>query len=76
MWWPFGHGWWFVGGLAWLFWIALVVGLIFFIKWVGQQNKARETKAGETPLDVLKMRYAKGEIEKEEFEQKKRDLGY
>ncbi len=76
MWWPFGHGWWFVGGFVWLFWVAIVVGLIFFIKWVGQQNKSRETKPGETPLDVLKMRYARGEINKEEFEQKKKDLGY
>jgi len=76
MWWPFGHGWWFLGGFIWLFWIAILVGLVYFIKWVARQNKPRETKTGETPLDVLKMRYARGEINKEEFEQKKKDLGY
>ena len=31
--------------------------------------------AGETPLDVLKMRYAKGEITKDEFERMKKDIG-
>jgi putative membrane protein len=75
MWWPFGHGWWFVGGFVWLVWIAIIIGLVFFIKWIVLQNKPKETRAGETPLDVLKMRYARGEINKEEFEQKKKDLG-
>jgi len=62
------------GGFMWIFWIAGVVGLIFLIKWIVQQSKAGEGKAEEGSLVILKKRYARGEINKEEFEEKKKDL--
>ncbi|MER3458966.1 MAG: SHOCT domain-containing protein, partial [Chloroflexota bacterium] len=31
--------------------------------------------SGQTPFDILKARYAKGEISKEQFEEMKRNLG-
>lgn len=34
----------------------------------------RESTESETSLDILKKRYAKGEVTKEEFEEMKRDL--
>jgi putative membrane protein len=61
------------GGFMWLFWIAVLVALFFFIKWLIQQKPGSQ-KPEENALEVLKKRYAKGEIDKEEFEQKKRDL--
>jgi putative membrane protein len=76
MWWRFGHFWWLWGGVMWLFWVAIVIGVVFFIKWLIQQNRPKEMKPSETPLEVLKMRYARGEINKDEFDQKKKDLGY
>jgi putative membrane protein len=64
---------WMFGGFMWLFWIAVLVALFFFIKWLIQQKPGSQ-KPEENALEVLKKRYAKGEIDKEEFEQKKRDL--
>lgn len=62
------------GGFMWIFWILVIVGLVFLIKWIVQQNKAGESKAVENSLEILKKRYARGEIDKHEFEQKKKDL--
>lgn len=62
------------GGFMWIFWIAIIVGLVFLIKWIIQQNKSVEQKHVENPLEILKKRYARGEINQEEFEQKKKDL--
>lgn len=62
------------GGFMWIFWIAIIVGLVFLIKWIVQQNKQVEQKLVENPIEILKNRYARGDISKEEFEQKKKDL--
>ena len=57
-------------------WIILliVIGLvIYFI--VQAQNKKSETPTqNESPMDILKRRYAKGEITREEYERMKKDL--
>ncbi len=54
-----------------LFWVALIVGIVLVVKWLmGQGGASREDSA----LDILKKRYARGEINKQEFEERKRDL--
>jgi len=63
----------FMGGFMWIFWIAIIVGIFFLVKWIVMQSRPGEQK-GENPLEILKKRYARGEIDKEEFEQKKKDL--
>ena len=71
MWW--GDHWMF-GGFFWIFWIGILVGLFFLIKWLVRQSRQGGISTGEDALEILKKRYAKGEIDKEEFEQKKKDL--
>jgi putative membrane protein len=56
------------------FCIAVIVGFVYFIKWIIAAGKGHETKTEETALDILKKRYAKGEITKEEFERIKQDI--
>lgn len=63
-------------GSMWIFWIILIVGLVFLIKWVFLQNQGGEIKIEENALKMLERRYVEGEIDKNEFEQKKKDLLY
>lgn len=62
------------GGLF-MFFFWLVV--ILFIIWLVRNNRSHfhHEYKDKTALDILKERYAKGEINKEEFEAKKKDLG-
>ncbi len=69
-------GWWGMGmgGLAMIiFWGLLIFAVAMAVRWVMQQSGSSSTRA-QTPLEILQARYARGEIEREEFEQKKRDL--
>lgn len=68
---------WGMGVGGWLFMIVFlafsVLGALYLIRLISEG--AKKGRAGETALDILKKRYAKGEIGKEEFEEKKKDLG-
>jgi len=76
-----GYGGWnnMMGGfglLGWipmlLFWILLILGVVALLRYLG--GSGRSSDKGRSPLDILKERYAKGEIDKKEFEQMKKDL--
>ncbi len=64
----------FMGVFMWIFWIAIIVGIIFLVKWIVMQSRPGGQQQGENSSEILKKRYARGEIDKEEFEQKKKDL--
>jgi putative membrane protein len=68
----FGMG--FGGGFMWLFWILLIVVIVWAVKAV-MESRNNPSEKRKSALDILRERYASGEIDKEEFEQKRKDLG-
>lgn len=58
-----------------IFWILLTIGIAFLVIWIVRRSGGAEvSNSGESSLEILKKRYARGEITKEEFEEKKRDI--
>lgn len=64
-----------MGYFGWMFMIVFWILLIFLIVWLVSLNRQpRRYDAREDALDVLKLRYAHGEITKKEYEAMRRDL--
>ena len=59
-----------------IFWVLVIVGLVFLIKWLIQASSSGKAaqQTGHRAVEILKERYARGEIDKAEFESMKRDL--
>jgi len=61
-----------------IFWVLIIVGVVFFIKWLVHSTKGHSNfsriESSSRALDILKERYARGEINKQEFDEKKKDL--
>lgn len=64
------HG--FGGGFMWLFWILIIVAIVFLFKAGGSDRSSDEKH--ETPLEILEKRFARGEIDEEEFRRRKKEL--
>ncbi len=81
--WLIGRGYELTGGLFWslrmwlvglavvVFWAALILGVLVLVRMLREQPA---TRVPESPLDILKRRYALGEITREQFEQMRQDL--
>ncbi len=65
---PFGGGWFMM--LIW--WVIIVAVIAVAIRWLSRQ-RGEQSEEG-SAIEILKKRYARGEISREEFEEKKRDL--
>ena len=61
-----------------LFWAVLIVALVLFIRWLitagGRGHQAVTGPGAESALDILKKRYARGEISKAEFQDMRQDF--
>jgi len=63
----------------WLGWLIIVIGIVLVVYVLtrlttGGQIRTQPVELHESPLDIVKRRYAKGEINKEQYQQMKKDL--
>lgn len=70
--WPCPMGYGSIGGIMMVLWIIVIGALIYWIIKMGSEGKFSSTEPN--ALEVLKQRYAKGEISKDEFESMKQTL--
>jgi putative membrane protein len=79
--WGWGGGWYgmIFGPLFMILVLALVIAVVvLLVRWLGGPSHwapPHYMPPGRTPLDILKERYARGEIDKQEFEERRRVLG-
>ena len=85
---PYGYGYggmmgpWMMGGfgiggmlLGVLFFALVIGGGVWLIQALPRGSGGASSPPSETPLEILKRRFASGEITKEQYEAMKRDLG-
>ncbi len=72
-----GWGWGFGGIFMILFWALIILGVAALVKWLAAGGGGGEQggSPASRPMDILKERYARGEITRDQFEQMRRDLG-
>lgn len=65
-------------GLGWmpmiLFWVVVIAGVVVAVRWWAPTRQNDRSLGSETALDILEKRYARGEIDQAEYEQKRQDL--
>jgi putative membrane protein len=75
----YGYGWSHMGsmgsmagmGLIWIFLLVLIVGAIWWGTQAGRRNPPNRSESAE---EILRKRYARGEIDKNEFDERMRSL--
>ena len=64
----------FGGGFMWLFWILMIAGIFFVFQTMTKGKSENSSSDKESPLEILKKRYARGEMEEEEYERRRKEL--
>ncbi|TCK18027.1 putative membrane protein [Thiogranum longum] len=66
-------GWGFGMGLGmWVFWIVLIIIIVAVVKVISQGSGL--PPQDKSPMEILKARYARGEIDEEEFNRRREEL--
>ncbi len=62
-----------------MWWVLIIVGIVVLVKWLlgpsSSPGGGSGSGSGSRALDILKERYARGEIDEQEYRKKKQDLG-
>lgn len=58
-----------------IFPLVIVGAIAFALGWRPQFTPRQTGQSGQTPADILKARFARGEINRDEYDQMRRDLG-
>jgi putative membrane protein len=66
----FGFGWIFM--ILWA--MLIIIGIVVLVKWISAPSAAEKHSGESRALNILKERYARGEIDEQEFQKKKHDL--
>ena len=63
--------------LMFVFWALIITGIILLIVWIVRRASypGRDLSRTDKAMEILKERYARGEINKEDFERMKKDIG-
>jgi len=70
---PMGFGW--MGGVFMLtFWGLIIIGIVWLVRYL-MSSRSCDIDHPDTPLEILKKQYAKGEIDKNAYEENKKDIG-
>lgn len=57
-----------------LFWAVVIVGIIALAKWIFSESGAKNASSLRSARQILDDRYARGEIDRDEFERQKKDI--
>ena len=69
-----GWGMGFGGPFMIVLWVLVIVGVVVLVKWLVDPSSAGKGTRDKSALEILRARYARGEINREEYEEKRRDL--
>lgn len=61
-------------GFGMLFWLVIIVGIVVIAIWLWSNPRGTDKVGGKDALDVLKERYARGEIDKSAYLERKHEL--
>jgi putative membrane protein len=61
-------------GIGWILGLIVLIAIVWLILRMGKSNSEASVPKGKSALEILNDRYARGEIDKNEFEEKKQDL--